>query len=251
MTDAVATLPEPLEHELSIEPPEPARPRSVVAVFSHVRRQAELAETTAAFEAVGLPIAVTSVQTDRPRQAANRRNARAAIKLALDHHVRPLGLPGLLLIEDDVTPARTLAAWLAWIEQTEDRPVTLYTPTVEAWYPSRLARVVAGARPASRSEIATINPATLRRWWGSQAVWLPAEWAEIVVRDRRFAAHELTTGPWDTSLRQLIRERGATLGVAVPNVIQHRGPRNLITPTKTPSISACFNPDAPAPTRRS
>lgn len=236
------------------KPPSPTAtvalmPRSIVAAYTHVDRAAVFAETRAAFEAVGLPIRVTSLQLERPRHARNRRNAREALKRALEDHLRPRELPGVLLVEDDVTPANTLPAWLEVIERTQARPVALYTPTVERWYPQRLHRVVRGERKATKSEIATINPAAVQTWWGAQAIWLPTAWAEIVVRDPRIEAHEATIGPWDHALRTLIGERGATLGVAIPHVIQHRDERNMITPTKQPSTSASYQRSAPAPTR--
>lgn len=227
----------------------PARHRSAIAVYSHTSRADTLALTRADFEAAGVPIDLEQVQTEAPRQARNRRNARAAIKLTLEQHVRPKELPGLLLIEDDVIPASTLGEWISFIERTQDRPVTLYTPAFDKWYPKRLHRVARGERPATKSEVATVEPATLRGWWGAQAVWLPAAWAEIIVRDARLDAHEAGLGPWDHGLRRLIAEHGATLGVAVPNVIQHRTERNLVTPAKRPSTSASFTPSAPAPAR--
>lgn len=225
------------------------RHRSAIAVYSHALRAATLDLTRAAFAEVGCPIDVEQVQTDRPRQRANRRNAYQALKTTLETIVRKEERPGILLIEDDVIPATTLSAWLAHLEATQERPVTLYTPAFDKWYPIRLARVARGERPATKSEVATVEPATLRGWWGSQAVWLPAAWAEIVVRDARVAAFEQTTGPWDHTLRLLIAEHGASLGVAVPNVIQHREERNLVTPAKRPSRSASFTPSAPAPAR--
>lgn len=241
MTDAAATI--------SAAAPEPERHRSAVAAYSHARRAATLDLTRAAFADAGVPIDVEQVQTEAPTQARNRRNARAALKRSLEEHVRPRDLPGVLLIEDDVIPATTLSAWLAYLERTQERPVALYAPTIDRFYPLRLNRVARGERPAARSEVATIEPATLRGWWGAQAIWLPAVWAEIVVRDVRMDAHESSLGPWDHALRRLIAERGATLGVAVPNVIQHRTERNLVTPAKRPSASASFTPDAAAPAR--
>lgn len=241
MPDEPTTTPEELA-------PDPVY-RSAVAIYSHALRAEVLAGTIAAFEAVGVPPDVVQVQTAAPRQVLNRLNAREAIKRALEEHVRPRDLPGILLLEDDVRPASTLAAWLGAIEATQDRPVTLYAG-LDRFYPHRIARAVAiGDRPAKRSEIVTIDAENRRRWWGSQAVWIPTELAEIIVRDARIAAHERTLGPFDHALRALLAERGATLGLAVPNVVQHLEERNLVAPTKRPTRSATFQQDAPAPTR--
>jgi len=251
MTDEPADTSELTPEPAPTEAPTEAPYRSTIAVYSHEQRTATLKLTRAAFDEAGCPIEVEQIQTARPSQAGNRRNAYAAIKTALEQHVRPNDLPGLLLLEDDVIPATTLGAWLAFIERTQERPVTLYTPSFDKWYPQRLWRVARGERPATNSEIATIEPQTLRGWWGSQAVWLPTEWVEMLVRDARMQAHEQNLGPWDHSLRRVIQERGATLGVAVPNVVQHREERNLVTPAKRPSKSASFTPSAPAPATES
>lgn len=244
MTD---TSPSPEPHETATPPPPAPAPRSIVVAYTHARRAETLAATLADFDAVGLPVAHVEIQTRPPKQAHNRLNAYQALKTALERHVSPRDAPGVLLIEDDVIPSSTLPAWLEHVERTQERPVAFYTPTSDRWYPMRLWRVARGERRASRSEICTAE--NLARWWGAQAVWLPTEWVRSIVLDERMQIHEHGLGPWDHALRRLILERGATLGIAVPNQVQHRQERNLVTPAKRPSRSATFENGAPPPAR--
>lgn len=229
--------------------PTPARPLSIVACYTHHSRRDELAQTMAAFDAIGLPIDHVQVQTDEPRPAHNRRNAWTALKhcaqlLAPRRDPIP---PGVLLIEDDITPARTLPEWLAVIE-AQEHTTTLYLPNgVTRYTPDRLEPVAAGRRKARRSELVPIPPEQLRGWWGAQAVWVPMPLVQRIVRDQRMQAFEHAIGPWDHALRLTLREQDATLLVAIPNVVQHRQPPNVIIPTKRRHASLVYSETAPAP----
>ena len=218
---------------------------TVVAMFSHSSRETVRNRTIAAFSAAGVPIHHVQVQTERAKQANNRRNAWMALKYATEHLAAPANATGILIIEDDITPASTLPEWLAYIEQNETRPTTLYSP-VERFFPERyqpLARGTSRKDPAS----AIVTVQDLRGWWGSQAVWFPIEWARILKNDQRMQVWEHGLGPWDHAIRTILLERGATMGLCVPLPIQHDGERNVITPTKRPHSSRAYRPAAPAP----
>ena len=225
------------------------RPGTVVVMFSHVSRESVREVTIREFARVGCPVAHVELQVKPPRQARNRRNAWCALRHAAREVAPFVGARGVLVIEDDVTPAETLPEWLAYLEAHEERPVSLYCPSIVAVerHPPGLRRWAKGhgAPPTSR----VVDMQNQRVWWGSQAVWFPLEWARIISDDWRFGIHERGLGPWDYAIRAVFTERGATLGLAVPNVVQHRGERNVINPRKQTHKSASFLSAAPAPTR--
>lgn len=220
---------------------------TVVAMYSRDRRAEVRERTIEAFARVGCPVAHVEVQSTPPRARENRRTARAALLRAAQGIAPAVGASGVLLIEDDVVPADTLREWLEHLEATEARAVTLYAHE-PAIYPKRLARVARGERDATASEVATV--ANLSAWWGSQAIWFPVGLALDLVRDVRMEMWEHGLGPFDITLRVLLAERGATLGVAVPNVVQHLGLPNLVSPNRKPHTSAAFRQDASAPAKK-
>jgi hypothetical protein len=218
---------------------------TVVAMFTHASRETVRNRTIEAFHAAGVPIHHVQVQTERPKQAMNRRNAWTALKYAAERIAPKSNATGILLIEDDILPAGTLADWLRHLERTETRIVTLYVPT-EKFLPDRYHPLVRGtSRREPDSVIATIQH--LHGWWGSQALWIPMAWANILKNDPRMQPFEHGVGPFDHAVRAILQERGATMGVCVPLPIQHVGEPNLITPSKRPHSSRAFRSGAPAP----
>lgn len=217
---------------------------TVVAMYSHVTREACREATILEFARVGCPVAHVQLQSAAPRPREQRRNAWQALRAAALTLAPSVGARGVLLVEDDVAPADTLPEWLAYLEATQTRAVTLYAHS-DRWYPLRLRRVARGERAATRSEVATV--ADLGTWWGSQAVWLPIALAREFAVEPRLEAHEHGLGPWDSALKAFVIERGDTLGVAVPNVVQHLAPPNLVNAGRPPHASACFVRDASAP----
>jgi len=226
-----------------------SKPGTIIVAYSHAARAEVMAETRAAFEAVGLSIEHVQVQTAEPRPANNRRNAWEALKHATQMVIPKRGAEttGILLIEDDITPASTLPAWLPHLE-AGNVVTTLYLPNgVTRFTPPRLEAVAAGRRKAKRSEIVPIAPDALRGWWGAQAVWLPLPFAQTIVRDLRMQAFEHGIGPWDHALRLHLQEATASLHVTIPNVVQHRALANLVVPSKRRHASLLYDESAPAP----
>lgn len=214
-------------------------------MFTHASRETVRDRTIAAFERVGVPVHHVQVQTERPKQAMNRRNAWMALKYAVEKLAAGMNAKGILLIEDDITPSEHLASWLAYIETHEHRVVTLYSP-VEKFFPERYQPLARGtSRKDPDSAIVTLQ--NLRAWWGSQAVWIPLPLATIIKNDPRMQHFEHGLGPWDHALRVILQERSATMGLCVPLPIQHDGERNLITPQKRPHSSRAFRPSALPP----
>jgi len=222
-------------------------PGTVVTMFTHASRLSERTRTIRAFAAVGCPVAHVQMQFETPRTARNRRNALAAVtngaRIALE-----VGATGVLVIEDDILPARTLRDWLAYLEATQDRAVTLYVPNHISvrTHPRDVRRWAMGNGRPPESRVATAR--NLPQWWGSQAIWLPLRIADRIIGDATFAAHEMGVGPWDIALRKHLERHGETLGLAIPNIVQHTGARNLRIPRKPVHRSIAFSEGAPAPT---
>ena len=219
--------------------------KTVVAMFSHTSRATVRDRTIAAFEAAGVPVDHVQIQTERAKQAMNRRNAWAALKYAVEHLAAKKDAVGILVIEDDITPASTLSSWLRYLEEHETRVTTLYSP-VERFFPERYQPLARGTSRKDPDSV-IVQLQDLRGWWGSQAVWIPLPWARVLKNDQRMQVWEHGLGPWDHAIRTILLEHGASMSLCVPLPIQHDGEPNLITPTKRPHSSRAFRPSAPAP----
>jgi len=223
---------------------------TIVVMFSHESRAEARVQTIEDFARVGAPVAHAQVQHERPSQSGNRRTAQAALKVATQLIAPKVPeARGVLLIEDDVEPADTLVEWLEFLEHRHPHVTALYAPKVinQRELPERLQSFANGkSKKAPASVVRRIE--NVARWWGSQAVWFPLEFARALAIEPRLQHHERGMGPFDHALRTLLIERGATLWMAVPNVVQHRGYRNVVNPVKLPHSSASFVSAAPAPT---
>jgi len=218
---------------------------TVVAMFTHASRATVRAKTIEAFSEVGVPIDHVQEQKEPPKKAMNRRNAWAALKNAVELHAGKANAKAVLLIEDDITPAATLAAWLRYLEEHETRITSLYSP-VARFFPERYQPLAKGtARRDPDPAVVTVQD--LRGWWGSQALWIPLTWATILKNDPRMQHWEYGLGPWDIAVRHILLERGATMGLCVPLPVQHDALSNLITPSKRPHFSRAFRPSVPPP----
>lgn len=217
----------------------------MVAMFTHASRETVRNRTIESFHAVDVPVDHVQIQTERPKPAMNRRNGWAAIKHVVERMASKSNATAILLIEDDVIPASTLGDWIEYLERTESRIVTLYSPT-ERSFPDRYQPLARGtSRKDPDSTVVTIP--NLRGWWGSQALWIPMPYATVIKNDPRMQVFEHGIGPFDHAIRTIVMERGATMGLCVPLPIQHSGEPNVITPTKRPHTSRAFRPAAPAP----
>ena len=221
-------------------------PGTVVSLYSHASRLDARTRTIRAFAAVGCPVAHVQMQYEPPKQVRNRLNARAGLAAGV-RIARDINATGVLLIEDDVLPASTLAGWLAHLEAHEDRVVTLYCPDLISvrTHPAGLRRWAVGNGRPPTSRVVTARD--LPVWWGAQALWFPLAIADGVLADERFKLFERADGPWDIALRHHMVALGMTLGMTVPNVVQHQPVRNLITPRKALHRSVAFLATAPPP----
>jgi len=218
----------------------------VVSVFSHSSRSAILSRTLQSFADVGVPVDHVEVQIDRPKAAHNRRNAWMALKRSVEVVGRKLpNMSGVLLIEDDVTPSPHLLEWMKYLDLYEERVTTLYCP-IERVYPHRYKSFIKGT---SRKDPvpAVVAVSDIRAWWGSQALWIPLPWARVFKNDQRMQVFEHGLGPWDHAVRTIMIEHNATMGLVVPNVIQHNGEPNVVNPTKRTHRSQAYRPDAMPP----
>jgi len=221
-------------------------PSAVVSMYTHASRLDPRTRTIRAFARVGCPVAHVQMQYEAPRQARNRLNARAALAAGVSI-AREVGVNSVLLIEDDVLPASSLAGWLAHLAAREDRVVTLYCAnriTVRT-HPRDLRRWAIGNGRPPTSRVVTAR--ALDTWWGAQALWIPLRIADGVLADERFLVRERGDGPWDVALRRHLLARGESLGMTVPNIVQHQPERNLIVPRKPRHHSLAFHECAPPP----
>lgn len=214
---------------------------TTIAIYSHASRKEERERTIREFARVGLPPDVVRVEDGAPSQLANRRNAYQAIREA--YWGRPV-----LLLEDDTTPARTLPAWLKHLKRHERRVTALYAYAHHFYPPDSI--------PPRASRVATLQ--NLHAFYGAQAIWFPAARAVEVIAepgflqpDRLPADHRMRRSPgdpWDRALREHLLERGHEMGLAVPNVVQHRAPKSIVNRKGSSPPSDTFDENAPAPT---
>ena len=174
-------------------------------------RQAAAADTVAAFEAVSVPITHVELQVEEPSLRMNGVNYIRALLAARGDDV--------LVIEDDLVPAKTLAAWLDWIATQDFQvPVMLYV-SQSRWFGDTAARKAFDEGAPVKPGVVPV--ANLHTWWGSQAIWWPKAFtAEFLKQDRvRWLAYEL--GSMDVELRAYCLDRLITPLVTVPNLVQH------------------------------
>lgn len=208
-------------------------------MYSHARRKDIRAESLRAFDAVGLPVDHVRVQTAPPSQPENRKNAWRALQDAFDGS-------DILLLEDDVIPADTLGGWLAYLQAREDRPVSLFASARHFYPPDSLKD--------RTSRVVTLQ--SLRAWYGSQAVYMPARIVERVLADPAFLDPELAPwekatrgagGPFDRAFREHLQGHGEAMGLTIPNVVQHRAPPSVVQRDSARPTSPYFDTDAPPP----
>lgn len=216
--------------------------RTRVAMYSHASRKEIREQSIRDFANVGLEPTTVRVQTEPPKQLRNRQNAWTTLKEAYG------GNP-VLLLEDDTYPAYSLPDWVRYLEATEDRVVTLYA-SARHFYPPDLLPTKKRLTP----RIETIP--RLRVWYGSQALWIPPNEAERILADAYFIDPTLATwevalgregGPWDRALREHLTHNNRTMGLAVPNVVQHRAPPSVVHRTQERTDSPTFDAHARPP----
>jgi hypothetical protein len=188
----------------------------VVCLPTVPSRAAVLAETLAQWARLGVTPLVETQPADWPLGGpSQRRNAERALRRALDE--RP-DVSHVLFTEDDVDLAPDLPAWLPamrWL----DAPVTLFVPLLRH-YPPAIRRQIQRGQPLTEGLVPNEH---LDGWWGTQAVLLPRRLVEDVL------CWESGRHGWDAHLQHYLETHGLTLYVTVPNLVQQRPVRTLMT----------------------
>ena len=220
-----------------------------VAIFTHDSRVETLARTLDALEAANVPVATISTQTVEGSGPANRKNAARALYQAFD------GNP-VLVLEDDVIASRYLRDWLEYLE-ARVHEVTCLLPMRPEFYTVDTEVEVRKSRHPRRDAPLALTPTrlevnpNLQHFWGSQAMWLPAWFAELVLKDDRVWSDEhAPLGPWDHTIRKLLMEQNRVMLTAYPAVFQHQSPPSVRQrQNKRQKLAAVFDSNARPPTR--
>jgi hypothetical protein len=217
----------------------------VVCLPTVPSRAAVLAETLAQWARFGVTPLVETQPAEWPLSGpSQRRNAERALRRALD--ARPAATH-VLFTEDDVDLAPDLPNWLpalCWL----DAPVTLFVPLLRH-YPPALRRQVQRGEPLTEGVFPVAHQA---EWWGTQAVVLPRELVEAVL------CWESGRNGWDAHLSAYLKAHQLPLAVTVPNLVQQRAVRTLMTESEDggqhrsqtfgqPHTGSAISPPAPAP----
>jgi hypothetical protein len=219
--------------------------RDIVVCLPSVPARAEvLAQTLAQWARFGVEPLVALQPVDWPLGGpSQRRTAERALRRALDE--RP-DASHVLFTEDDVDLAPDLPNWLPamrWL----DAPVTLFVPTLRH-YPPAIRRQIQRGWPLTEGLVPNEH---LDGWWGTQAVLLPRQLVEAVL------CWESGRYGWDAHLQYYLETHGLTLYVTVPNLVQQRAVRTLMTDNPTagqhrsqtfgrPSTGSAISPPEPA-----
>ena len=212
-----------------------------VAIFSHVSRERTRKQTIASLDAVGITPDVITIQQEAGAQWRNRLNALHALSQAAD------GSP-VLLLEDDVIAASTVPQWLSFLEGVNI--TTDLCVTGAHHYPNPLGRQIMEQKYPHDSRVVPMPD--LKKWWGSQAVWLPAHIvAGILAEESLFTPTHSPWGPWDHTLRKWHRDHNQPFNVAYPSVFDHLNPRSVVNRSNQRRIKpARYLPDAQPPAER-
>lgn len=211
------------------------------AIFSHVTREHTRRQTIDALAVVGVTPSVITIQTEPGAQWRNRHNALDALSQAADG-------TAVLLLEDDVIAASTLPLWLSYLERVNITTDLCVTATNH--YPNPLGDQVAQQKYPPESQVLPMPD--LRKWWGSQAVWIPAHVIDGILAESsmREPTHS-PWGPWDHTLRKYHRDNNLPFNVAYPSVFDHLNPRSVVNRSNQRRIKpARFTPDAKPPAER-
>jgi hypothetical protein len=211
--------------------------RTKVVMMTCPGRNEAALETFNAFRDVGAPFDLVHRQSEAPSLRMNGVNYTRALKAMRGHDV--------LVVEDDIVPANTLAAWIEWIEnQGFTVPVLLYAWQARYFDDPEIAAAFDAGGPAPHR---VVRLGALRNWSGTQAVWWPREFHETMMREERFFWEAYELDAMDLELRKYCIERGITPLVVVPNLVQHRDYAR-ITGGGAPHKTRLFDADAMPPT---
>lgn len=213
--------------------------RSKLVMMTCPGRSEAALETFNAFKDVGAPFDLVQRQAEPPSLRMNGVNYTRALKAMRGHDV--------LVVEDDITPANTIAAWIEWIEnQGFTVPVLLYSWQARYFDDPEVAAAFDAGGPAPQR---VVPLGAMRNWSGTIAVWWPREFHEKMIAEERFFWEAYELDAMDLELRRYCLERGITPLIVVPNLVQHRDYAR-ITGGGAPHKSNLFDADAMPPERR-
>ena len=218
-----------------------------VAIFTHESRVENLQQTLDALEAANMPVHTVSTQTVEGSGPANRKNAARALYQAFD------GNP-VLVLEDDVTAGRYVREWVEYLEARVHEVTCLLAMRPE-FYSVDTEVQIRQPRNRRRDKPLSLTPTrlepnpNLQHFWGSQAMWLPAWFAELVLNDERVWSDEhAPLGPWDHTIRNLLLQENRIMLTAFPGVFQHQSPPSVRQrQNKRLKLAAVFDPEGRPP----
>lgn len=215
--------------------------RSTVGIFTHETRTAELALTVEYLAEAGITPDVINTQTGVGSAFKNRLNAVTTLERVYD------GRP-VLLLEDDVLAGKHVKAWVEHLEYHARDVVSLLPMKPESYTEQTEVALRNPRKRKAKPSRLEVCP-RLQHWWGSQAVWMPARFAERVLNDDRVKDEaDNTLGPWDHTIRKLLMEHDEQLLVAFPAVFQHQSPPSVRQrQNKRQRLAAIFDPNAEPP----
>lgn len=191
-------------------------------------RDAMLAHLLRQWRAAGYEPLVRMQPADHPRgPAVHARAMRWAFAAALDCQPE-----GVLLCEDDIALAPDIGAAVQTPARTP-HAATLYLPGLQFYGAAQRNWLMSGRR----AHPGMFPVSNMRRWFGSQCVYLPAPLA------RRFVAAARSGGPLhggDVVLRDWLLDEGERLYYVSPNPVQHLAPKSVTSNRYQPHTSRSY-----------
>lgn len=144
----------------------------------------------------------------------------------------------ILLLEDDIIASKTFPTWVR-LAAAQPYLVT-FCLLRHHMHPPAVRTALRAGQPIPTGFFPVAN---IDRWWGSQALFVPARLSTIFVQ--HFERHGLEghEGGFDKWVRFRLKELGETAWAAFPNPIQHRDPPRTVSvgdATTGPRVSPTF-----------
>lgn len=199
-------------------------------MFSCRQRRDERARSLASLAAVGVyPIVVESAC----EPASRRENRRVGLEA-----IRHAAGGAALVFEDDVRANEHFPRFLA-LARDRDAPVTF------CLLRDRCLDLTVRRKLRKRGKVrAGLAPVDLKRWYGTQSVFLPARVVDRVLSEPVEQANGRMDG-FDFLVKDVLLAMGETLFVALPNPVQHTAPPSVVPgkPKQAQSFTFHLEPD--------
>ena len=198
----------------------------VVMISCRQRRETERPKTLASLRAVGITPTVFESPCDPPHPRENRRVSLFALRCSRGRDT--------LFLEDDIDVDDTFPLW---IEAARAQPHLVTFCVMRMWMqPPHVSAAVRLGRPIPTGLFPIPR---LDKWYGTQAIYLPAQFVDWAVEHPAFMAKSLHKGEvtwtgFDLFIRDHLRETNMKLLGAFPNPVQHRDPPKLVQRAKPP-----------------